>query len=153
MADNLFPSAPPLPDTQDISTLFPSVKEQEATTPAQLPDVYLEDLAERWSIKTFTPYGDMLAVVKNVGPEGVLTASKPVDLTTDVVDYGFKNNLSTEQLKAIYDEKAKAPDFVNAAGVNKDIVEQAGKDVPWVERTYEQKKAFYTALLRDKFNK
>lgn len=153
MVNNLFPTAPTLPDTEDINTLFPSVSTQEVTKPEQLPDVYLEDLAERWSVKTLTPYGDMLTVVKNVGPDGVLTTSEPINLTQDVVDYGFKNNLSPEALKAIYEDKLQAQSFVNAAGVNKDIVERTGDNLPWKEKTYEQKRAFYTAKIRDNYNK
>lgn len=155
MADNIFPSAPELPDTQDINTLFPSVSSsaQEVTKPEQLPEVYLEDLAERWSVRTMTPYGDMLAIVKNVGPEGVLTTSQPINLTADVVDYGFKNNLTTEELKAVYEEKSKAQAFINSSGINRDIVEKSGDNTPWKERTYEQKKAFIAAVIRDNYNK
>lgn len=155
MAESLFPSAPLLPDTEEINKLFPSTKDLSTPKdPNSLPQEYAEDLAERWSIRTLTPYGDMLNIVQSVGPSGVLSSSKPVDLTTDVVDYGYANKLSTEDLKAIYEEKLAAQSFINASGINRDIVESVSTaNKSWKELTQEQKQAYYTSAIRDRYNR
>lgn len=150
MVDLNIPSAPEIPETQDISSLFPSV---EDTKTQELSDQYISDLASRWSIETGTAYGDMYQVIKNVGPEGVLTTSKPVDLTTDLIDFGYMNNLTPEVLKEIYNSKKQVQDYVNAAGHNKDIVQGSMENKSWAELTVGQKNTYIQAKVRDRLNR
>lgn len=155
MADNLFPEATPVPE-ETSNNLFPSTlpTDNKIVAPTDLPEAYVADIADRWAIRTYTPYQDMLAIVRSVGPEGVLKTPDNASTEGDVVSYGFKNNLSIDELKSLYEEKAKYTEFVRAASYNKDLIEATNTaDIPWTEKTVEAKMAYLASKVRDETNK
>jgi hypothetical protein len=156
MVDNLFPETPQSPEAAKTNDIFPSATPSDPKTviPSDLPEEYVADLADRWAIRTYTPYQDMMTIVRNVGPGGVLRNPDNGDQSTDVVNYGFKNNLSVEDLKALYEEKTKYVQYIQASAHNKDIVESAtDSNLPWKEQTAETKMAYFSAAVRDAANK
>lgn len=158
MDESVFPSAPvdEIPTPIDADSYFPSIPDQgtvSTTSPSELSESFVSDLASRWSLKTKTPYGDMVQIIRNVGPEGVLKTPEPTSVEGEVIDYAYQNNLSPEDLKAVYEEKLQSLAFTSASAHNKDILETRDSNKSWREQVVEVKHAFLATAIRDELNK